>query len=50
MLIALLSSCRFLATKCMLSNNEPCLTIPNLIDSNPIKPNHFPFLISKQKL
>ena len=47
--IVLFSFNRSLLTKCLSLNNEPCIARPTLIDLNPIKLNHFPFMISLRK-
>ena len=47
--VALLTSSGFLATKCMSSNNEPCMIRPILIGSNPIELNYYPFMINLDK-
>ena len=49
MLIALLSFSRYLAIKCMSSNNEPFMINPTIIDFNPVKLNYYPFMISLDK-
>ena len=49
MFIALLSFTGSLATKCVSVNNEPCMTRPTLIDSNPIELNYYLFVINLDK-
>ena len=44
-----LSFGRSSATKCVLLNNEPCMTRPTLIDLNPVEVNFYPFMISLDK-
>ena len=47
--IALLNFNRFWATKCVSSNNKPCMIRLILIDSNPVELNYHPFVISLGK-
>ena len=42
--ITLLSFRRSLATKCVLLNNEPCMTRPTLIDLNSVEVNYYSFI------
>ena len=49
MLIRLLSFSESLATKCMSSNSEQCITRPVLIDLNPVELNYYSFMISLDK-
>ena len=43
--IVLLSFSKSLATKCASLNNEPCMSIPNVINLNLVEPNYCPFMI-----
>ena len=47
--IALLIFSGSSATKCLLLNNEQCITRLNFIDLNPFKPNYCPLIISLSK-
>ena len=49
MFIVLLSFSRYLATKCVSLNNEPCMTRSTNIDLNPVDLNYYPFTISLDK-
>ena len=48
-LIVLLSLSRTLETKCVSSNNEPCMIWPFLINLNPAELKYYPFMISLDK-
>ena len=47
--VALLTFSASLATKCMSLNSEPSMIKTTLIDLNPAKLNHYPFMISLDK-
>ena len=47
--IELLSFSGFLATKCVLFNNEPCMVRPTLMDLNPVELNYFTYMIRLDK-
>ena len=47
--IGLLSFSGFLATKCVLFNNEPCMVRPTLMDLDPVELNYFTYMISLDK-
>ena len=47
--IGLLSFNGFLATKCVLFNNEPCMVRPTLMDLDPVELNYFTYMISLDK-
>ena len=38
-----------LATKCLFSNDEPCMVRPTVIDMNLLELNYYPFMISLNK-
>ena len=50
--IVLLSFSNCLAhdqTKCLFSNDEPCMVRPTLLDFNPVELKYYPFMISLDK-
>ena len=49
MIIALYSFSRYFAKNSVLSNNEPCMTRPTLIDLTPVELNHYPSMIIPDK-
>ena len=36
-------------TKCLSSNDEPCIVRPSLIDLNPVELKYYPFMINLDK-
>ena len=49
MFIALLSFSISSATKCLFSNDEPCMIRSALYDLNPVELKYYPFIISLDK-
>ena len=47
--IALLSFCRYLATKCLSLNYGSCVIRPTLIELNPTELNYYPYMVSLDK-
>ena len=47
--IVLLSFSEYLATKCLLLNDESCMVRPTPIDMNPLELKYYPFMISLNK-
>ena len=48
--IALLGFSKSLAIKFVSLNNELCVTRPRLVDSNPVEPKYYSYMISLEKL
>ena len=44
--LVLLSFSEFLATKCLLLNDEASMVRPSFIDMNPVELKYYPFMIS----